>query len=95
MELDLLEEIPPETIEPSEASTLDSNQEKEKDKKDRKDDEDKSNGDNGQPVAADFRFGPAQLWWVLLLDPSGRVFVFSLCISNAHDITQRFAEPQR
>ena len=62
--LDILEKASTDAIEPSEALTLDSNQDKEKDKKDRKDDEDKSSGDNGQPVAADFRFGPAQLWCV-------------------------------
>lgn len=67
MVLEILEDnIPPEMVEPSEAFEIDAEKKDEEKREKVRDDEDRAAQDSGQPVVADFRFGPAQLWWVKL-----------------------------
>lgn len=69
MVLDILDSdnVPLEMLEPSEAVDFDAKDEDEEKREKVKEDEERTTQDSGQPVVADFRFGPAQLWWVKLM----------------------------
>lgn len=61
--LDILDgNVPPDMLEPSEAFEIDTEKKDDEKREKVREDEERAAQDSGQPVVADFRFGPAQLW---------------------------------